>query len=48
MTIFRSQVWWLMPVILSTMEAEMGRIEVRSQSRQKVSETPSQQISWTW
>jgi hypothetical protein len=35
-----SQVRWLMPVILDIQAIEIGRIEVRSQLRQKVQETP--------
>jgi hypothetical protein len=33
--------WWLTPVILATQEAEVRRIEVRSQPRQIVCETLS-------
>jgi hypothetical protein len=36
----------LMPTILATQELEIMMIEVPGQSRQKVSETPSQSISW--
>jgi hypothetical protein len=35
-----SQVQWLIPVIPTTQEAEIGRITVQGQPRQKVSETP--------
>jgi hypothetical protein len=38
-----------MPVTLATWEAEMGRIMVLDQPRQKVLETSSQQKkSWLW
>jgi hypothetical protein len=38
---------WLTPVILATWEAEIRRIMVRGQPRQKVGKTPSQPIkSW--
>jgi hypothetical protein len=30
-----AECWWLMPVILATQEAEIRRIAVRSQPRQK-------------
>jgi hypothetical protein len=36
------------PVIPATWEAEIGRIFIQGQPRQKVSKTPSQQVSWTW
>jgi uncharacterized membrane protein len=31
-----AELWWIMPVILATQEAEIRRIEVRSQSGQIV------------
>jgi hypothetical protein len=37
--------WWLTPVILATWEAEIRRIAVRGQTRQKVQETPYQPIA---
>jgi hypothetical protein len=42
-----SQVWWLMPVILASREAEIRRIEVQSQPRQIVQETLSLKKSIT-
>jgi hypothetical protein len=39
-------VQWYLPVILATWEADIRRIEVQSLSRQKVSKTTSQPISW--
>jgi hypothetical protein len=33
--------WWLMPVILTSWEAEIRRIEIQDQSRQIGHETPS-------
>jgi hypothetical protein len=33
--IFSSQAWWLTSVILTTQEAEIGRIEVPGQPTQK-------------
>jgi hypothetical protein len=41
-----SQVQWFTPVILATWEAEIRRIMVRDWSRQKVSKTSSQLLSW--
>jgi hypothetical protein len=38
------QAIWLTPIILATLEAEIRKILVQGQLRQKVSETPSQQI----
>jgi hypothetical protein len=38
------QVWWLIPVILLTWEAEMGRITVRGQPEQKVHAISSKSI----
>jgi hypothetical protein len=38
----RARHWWLTPVILATQEAEIRRIEVRSQPRQIVQEILSQ------
>jgi hypothetical protein len=42
------QTWWLIPIIPTTWEVEIKRIAARGKSRQKVSKTPSQQISWAW
>jgi hypothetical protein len=35
----KGQVWWLMPIILATGEAEIRWISVQDQPRQKRSET---------
>jgi hypothetical protein len=35
-------------VILTTWKAEIGRIAVRGQPRQKVLETSSQPVGWAW
>jgi hypothetical protein len=40
----RARCQWLTPVILVTCEAEIGRIVVQGQSKQKVSKTPAQPI----
>jgi hypothetical protein len=40
----RSQVWWLMPIILATQEVKIGRIEVWGQPGQEVSETHINQL----
>jgi hypothetical protein len=42
--LYQSQVRWLTPVIPATWEVEIGRISFGGQTRQKVSETPSQPI----
>jgi hypothetical protein len=39
-----SRVKWFISVILATREVEIGRTEVRGQSRQKAGETPSQSV----
>jgi hypothetical protein len=38
-------VWRVIPVILTTWEAQIGKIVIGAHLRQKVSKTPSQQIS---
>jgi hypothetical protein len=38
-------VWWLIPIITATQEVEIGRIVIREQPGENVSETPSQSIS---
>jgi hypothetical protein len=38
------QVQWLIPIILATQEAEIGRIVVQGQPRQKVHKAPSHPI----
>jgi hypothetical protein len=41
---------WLTPIILATWEAEIRRMKVQGQPRQKVLETPSSKITrakWT-
>jgi hypothetical protein len=43
---FQSQAPRLMPVILATQEMEIRTIVVQCQAGQKLSETPSQSISW--
>jgi hypothetical protein len=40
--------WWLKPVILATWEAEIKRVKVEGQSREKVRETlPISTKGWT-
>jgi hypothetical protein len=39
--------WWLIPVILGTWEAKIGRIVVPGQPGQIVSKTPSPKAKWT-
>jgi hypothetical protein len=39
---------WPTLVILATREAEIGRIMVQAQPRDKVCKTTSQSISWEW
>jgi hypothetical protein len=42
-------VWWLMPFILATRKAEIRRITIQGQPRQKVSKTLiSNNKSWVW
>jgi hypothetical protein len=43
-----TQVLWLMPIILATDEAEIGRNKIQGQPRHKVRKTPSQRKSWMW
>jgi hypothetical protein len=42
------QMWWLMPITPVTQEMESWKIVVHGQPQQKVSEKPSQQLSWAW
>jgi hypothetical protein len=42
------QARWPMPIIPATQEVEIRRVEVQSQSGQKVSENTSHLISQTW
>jgi hypothetical protein len=42
---FPGQAHWLKPVILATQEAEIKRIKVQGQPRQKFMRTPSQQMA---
>jgi hypothetical protein len=44
----KSQLWWLIPLISATWEAEIRRIVFQGQPGQKVSETPSQLIGQAW
>jgi hypothetical protein len=37
-----------MPIIPATKEAEIRKIMALGQPEEKVSKTPSQQISWLW
>jgi hypothetical protein len=42
-------VWWFIPIIPATQEAEMEEIEVQVHPGQKVQETPSQPVKgWVW
>jgi hypothetical protein len=39
--IYSTRHWWLIPIILTTWEAEIRRITVQGQPRKKASEIPS-------
>jgi hypothetical protein len=48
--IFPTRHWWLMPIILTTWEAEIRRITIQGQLRQIVQESPISKITraiWT-
>jgi hypothetical protein len=44
--IFSGQVWWLKPMILATLETEIGWINTEVSPREKVLETPSHWAQW--
>jgi hypothetical protein len=45
---FMKEHLWLTPVVLATQKAEIRRLKVRNQPRQKGSKIPSQRTSQVW